>query len=66
MNLIQTARELSEQWHATKAYWSDAKALEFEKRYLEPLPGLVSRSGAVMNELETILKKIRKDCEQLP
>lgn len=64
MNLIQNARELSERWHATKAYWRDAKALEFEKRYLEPLPGLVSKTGAVMNELEVLLKKIRKDCEQ--
>lgn len=64
MNLIQTARELSEHWHATKVHWRDAKALEFEKRYLEPLPGLVSKTGAVMNELEVLLKKIRKDCEQ--
>jgi len=64
VNLIQTARELSEQWHATKTSWRDAKALEFEKRYLEPLPGLISKTGAVMNELEVLLKKIRKDCEQ--
>lgn len=64
MNLIQTARELSEQWCATKVHWRDAKALEFEKRYLEPLPGLVSNAGAVMNELEVLLKKIHKDCEQ--
>ena len=64
MNLIQTGRELSEQWYATKVHWRDAKALEFEKRYLEPLPGLVSKVGAVMNELEVLLKKIHKDCEQ--
>lgn len=64
MNLIQNARELSERWHATKAYWRDAKAVEFEKRYLEPLPGLVTKTGTVMNELEVLLKKIRKDCEQ--
>jgi hypothetical protein len=64
MNLIQTARELSEHWHATKTSWRDAKALEFEKRYLEPLPGLVTKTGAVMNELEVLLKKIHKDCEQ--
>lgn len=65
MNLIQNARELSERWHATKVHWHDAKALEFEKLYLEPLPGLISKTGAVMNELEIILRKIRKDCEQL-
>ncbi|MFO1440702.1 MAG: hypothetical protein U1F81_20460 [Verrucomicrobiaceae bacterium] len=64
MNLVQNARELSERWHATKAYWRDAKALEFEKQYLEALPGMVSKAGAMMNELETLLRKIRKDCEQ--
>jgi hypothetical protein len=65
VNLIQNARELSERWHATKLHWRDAKALEFEKLYLEPLPGLISKTGAVMNELEITLRKIRKDCEQL-
>lgn len=64
MNLVQNTRELSECWHATKAHWRDAKAIEFEKQYLEPLPGLVSKSGAMMNELENLLRKIRKDCEQ--
>lgn len=64
MNLIQNARELSERWHATKVHWRDAKALEFEKRYLEPLPGLMNKTGAAMNEIEVLLKKIRKDCEQ--
>jgi hypothetical protein len=66
MNLIQNARELSEQWHAAKTHWRDAKALEFEKNYLEPLPGLVTKTGSMINELENLLRKIRKDCEQLP
>jgi hypothetical protein len=66
MNLIQNARELSEHWYATKVHWRDAKALEFEKNYLEPLPGLLTKTGAMINELENLLRKIRKDCEQLP
>ncbi|MBL9133002.1 MAG: hypothetical protein JNG86_17465 [Verrucomicrobiaceae bacterium] len=64
MNLTQTARELAEHWHATKVHWRDAKALEFEKRYLEQLPGIVTKTSAIMNELEVLLKKIKKDCEQ--
>lgn len=64
MNLIQNARELSQQWHATRATWRDAKAVEFEKRYLEPLPNLVRKTGAAIDELEILLRKIRKDCEQ--
>jgi hypothetical protein len=64
MNLIQNGRQLSEQWYMTKEHWRDAKALEFEKRYLEPLPGLISKTNTIMNDLEALLKKIRKDCEQ--
>lgn len=64
MNLIQTARELSQQWHLTEAKWRDAKAQEFEKTYLEPLPVLVRKTGMAIDELEIILRKIRKDCEQ--
>lgn len=66
MNLIQPARELSEQWHAVSMHWRDAKAQEFEKVYLDPIPGLVNKTGAAMNELEVLLKKIRKDCEPSP
>ncbi|MGV3663235.1 MAG: hypothetical protein ACO1TE_23890 [Prosthecobacter sp.] len=64
MNLIQPARELSEQWHAVSVHWRDAKAQEFEKLYLEQIPALVNKTGAAMNEIEVLLKKIRKDCEQ--
>lgn len=64
MNLVQIARELSEQWHAAKARWRDAKAQEFERQYLEQIPGLVTKTSSVLNDLEVLLKKIRKDCEQ--
>ncbi|WP_395745561.1 hypothetical protein [Prosthecobacter sp.] len=66
MNLTQNARDLSVHWHATKAHWRDAKALDFEKTYLEPLPALMSKTNTMIGELETLLRKIRKDCEQLP
>jgi len=65
MNLAQNARDLANQWHQTKTHWRDAKAIEFEKRYLEPLPGLVSKTTSIMTELDALIKKIRKDCEQL-
>jgi hypothetical protein len=64
MNLTQNTRELAERWHATKVHWRDAKALEFEKQYLEALPGMVSKTCVMLSELETLMKKIRKDCEQ--
>ncbi|MBB5031499.1 hypothetical protein [Prosthecobacter vanneervenii] len=66
MNLIQNGRELSERWSATQACWRDARAQEFEKQYLEQLPGLLTKTSAMINELENLLRKIRKDCEPHP
>lgn len=66
MSLIQNGRELTQHWHTTRTHWRDAKALEFEKNYMEPLPALITKTGAMIGELENLLQKIRKDCEQLP
>jgi hypothetical protein len=61
--LAQATRELVTEWERTKAHWRDVKAQEFEKTYIEPLPGYVQGSVAVMAEIEILLKKIRTDCE---
>jgi hypothetical protein len=62
-SLAQAARELAVEWDQAKSHWRDLKAQEFEKTYLEPLPGYVQSSIAVMTEVELLLKKIRNDCE---
>lgn len=62
-NLVQAAKVLSSEWQQTKSYWRDAKSLEFEKRFLEDLPGHVGRAAMAMEEINTMLKKIRRDCE---
>lgn len=66
MNLIQNTRELTERWQSARLHWRDARALEFEKKYMEPLSGITNRTGAMISELENLLRKIRKDCEPLP
>lgn len=63
-NLTQAARDLSVQWQQTRAAWRDAKAVEFERRYLEPLPALVARTSGMMTEIDAIVRKARRDCEQ--
>lgn len=62
-NLIQAAKELSAEWHHTKEHWRDAKAREFEEKFLEPLPGYIARACRMMEEVDTLLRKVRKDCE---
>ena len=62
-NLVQAARDLSNDWQQTKISWHDVKSQEFERQYLDPLPGHVDRTVAVLQELNLLLRKVRSECE---
>lgn len=62
-NLAQALKNLNNEWQQTLAFWHDTKAQEFEKHYLEPLPGHVTNTINVMEEISQLMKKIRSDCE---
>ena len=61
--LEQATKQLQADWNQTRSTWTDAKALEFHRTYLEPLPALVAQAGAAVEELNALLSKIRHDCE---
>jgi len=61
--LAGATRELWLQWQETKNYWRDAKSQEFEAHYLSELVATVDKSVAVIEQLDKLLTKIRKDCE---
>ena len=56
-------KELWAQWLDTKSYWKDAKSEEFERRYMEELLAGVDRAVTVIEQLDKLMTKIRKDCE---
>ena len=56
-------KELYVQWQQTKSYWNDAKTREFEQKYLQELFSTVEKTVTVIDDLEKLLGKIRKDCE---
>ena len=62
-SLTQSAKDLSLAWQRTRESWNDAKSLEFDRHYLEPLPGYIGRALSVMDELDALLRKARTDCE---
>lgn len=62
-NLAQAMKELSLAWQQTRSEWRDVKAIEFDDRYLEVLPQHVARATAAIEEIDTLLKKIKSDCE---
>jgi hypothetical protein len=62
-NLAQAVKGLTIAWENTKSSWNDAKSDEFERKYIEVLPGQVAQAMAVLEELDVLLNKIRSDCE---
>ena len=61
--LAAVTKELWTHWQETRVYWQDARAAEFEQRYLSELLSGVDKSVFAMEELDKLLTKIRKDCE---
>ena len=61
--LMALTKELSVQWEQTKEYWRDAKSQEFERQYMDELMVSVDRAATVMEQLDQLLAKIRRDCE---
>lgn len=50
-------------WDDTKSYWRDSKSEEFERRYLSELGPRVEKSVEIIEKLDELLTKVRKDCE---
>jgi thymidylate synthase len=61
--LSALTKELWNQWQQTRTSWRDLKSQEFEQRYLGELTASVDRTVAVIEQLDNIIAKIKKDCE---
>ncbi len=61
--LDEATKRLQSDWQQTRTTWMDAKSLEFQKTYLDPLPALVAQAGVAVEELNALLSKARHDCE---
>lgn len=62
-SLGEALKELSIEWRQTKTYWRDVKSQQFEKDYLDALPSYVARATTFMEEIDTLLRKVKTDCE---
>ena len=56
-------KQLSVEWQQTKEFWADAKASEFEQKYLQELFSTVDKTVTVMEQLDKLINKIKHDCE---
>ena len=61
--LVNLTRELLQRWHQTREAWADSKALEFEQRFIRELEAEVNATLPAIEHLESILQRVRQDCE---
>ena len=61
--LMALTRVLVQEWNQTKECWRDAKCEEFERKYIQELTAGVDRAVAVIEQLDKLIAKIRRDCE---
>lgn len=61
--LSALTRQLETQWQQTRQAWSDAKAGEFEARFMRELTTVANVTCAGIDNLEQILRNLRTDCE---
>jgi hypothetical protein len=61
--LLAITRELGHHWEHARDYWKDAKAEEFDQKYMKELFNSVQNAVEVIEELDKLVSKVRKDCE---
>jgi hypothetical protein len=61
--LVAATKDLVRRWEETKESWQDAKATEFEQKYLFELLAAMERAAPVFDDLDKLLNRIRSDCE---
>ena len=61
--LAALTKELLVRWHQTRESWRDSKAREFEERYMLELESTVNSAITSIANLDSVIRKIRSDCE---
>ncbi len=61
--IIALTRDIANQWELTKETWRDAKALDFQRQYIDELVANVEKASTVIDDLDKLIAKIRSDCE---
>ena len=61
--LSALTKDLWVRWQQTRDYWADSKSQEFEAKYLQELVPSVDRTVSVIDQLDKLITKIKKDCE---
>jgi hypothetical protein len=61
--IVGLSKELSIRWANTRTHWRDARAAEFERRFMSELSPRVNQAVAAVEKLDEIFQRIKKECE---
>jgi len=61
--LAALTKELLNRWQQTRECWMDAKAREFDERYMLELESMVKSATTGIANLESVIRNVRSDCE---
>jgi len=61
--LSAISKELAQRWRETRNHWRDARAEQFERQYMSELLIRVDKTVTVIEKLDEVLIRVRKDCE---
>jgi hypothetical protein len=61
--LAAITKDLSLRWQETREQWSDSKSDEFNRQYMLELFAQVDKTVTVIEKLDELLSKARKECE---
>jgi hypothetical protein len=61
--LAKGIKELNQKWGETKMAWTDSKAEEFEKRYIQQIEADLRQAVTAMEHMAGVLNQCRHECE---
>lgn len=61
--LATLTKILANDWSNTKEQWQDKQARHFEKQYIEGLLQNVTSVIEIIEKLDKLITKVKKDCE---
>ena len=61
--LVRATKELHHRWRHCRADWNDENARRLERELVEPLEQHVRQALQAMEHLESVLHRVKNDCE---
>ena len=61
--LTDARKNLLAQWDSTQSDWNDAVSRRFGEKYLTPMEKNIQVAIAAMEQMQEVLRRVKRDCE---